>query len=221
MNSKQQQWDVDTRPDIMICPERFCFSWAEVGTSVDMSGQVYPSFEQAWDAHAQVGSITTKSMCTEGGCRRLTHTLTDSDFYEPCEPYLQSAGLPELYFSNPFSLIDEFRAEYEKMARTLWPNQTMLYNEEQQQEITEIIGKCIHEWGLSCPLIHKVHENKFDREIRCIVNQLEHMTSPIAIAHMVSEEFNRAFCTDHFVPATCIIVAFKIHIQLKNLGYIQ
>ena len=49
----------------------------------------------------------------------MTHGT--GDYYEPCEPRLEEAGLPWFYFfPNAYTIVDELKADYERESRELW-----------------------------------------------------------------------------------------------------
>lgn len=187
-----------------------------------MSGQVYDSLDEALQA-AQTSARFVHPGCASPcmpACRRLTQDPHGSDHYEPCEPALAADGLPDLFFCSPFHLTQEARASYEHLSARLWGGQPVLYDDEIQQEIKDIIKACIHEWDPYGLLGAGAPKDEFDKEIERIVDQLEHMTSTTATTHVISEVFNRAFCTEHFSPTKCSLVANKIYTGLNDLGYI-
>lgn len=98
----------------MICPQTFCFFWNEAGDQI--APGMHPSLEEAM--HHLV--LVEKSGCgfRYGQCRRAgslegVAAADAKDFYEPCEPHLRKAGLPDFYFNDPNKLKTEAeKAEY-------------------------------------------------------------------------------------------------------------
>ena len=71
-----QKWDITVNPSKHVCPETFCFFWRE-----DKCDEAYRAFDRRTD------------------CVRRPSCLPDArDWYEPCEPELDRAGLPHDYF---------------------------------------------------------------------------------------------------------------------------
>jgi len=90
-------WPPHQQPDLSICPQHFCFFWDAEG-DLKASG-FYKSPEEASKNFVKI----TKSQCgfQYGCCSRNKAENGTKDFYEPCEPALKKAGLPDFYFSPP------------------------------------------------------------------------------------------------------------------------
>ncbi len=88
-------------PDYTICPKQFCFFWQDEGDYI--APGFYPNVEEA----LQHLTLITKSGCgfRYGKCRRDTVDQEPNqvykDFYEPCEPALDKAGLAHMHFVAP------------------------------------------------------------------------------------------------------------------------
>ena len=86
-----------------------------------MSGRTYSSIQDAirvsdeWTAFPNGGCACSFGVCTrldkEGGCR---------DFYEPCEPRLEEAGLPWFYFVTLACLHPTFHARFKRESKAHW-----------------------------------------------------------------------------------------------------
>ncbi len=85
------------QPDITVCPENFCFFWEEEGDQVARG--MHESVEKAMSQLVRVN----KRQCGfhYGLCVRNKQVVGVKDFYEPCEPHLRKAGLPDFYFDDP------------------------------------------------------------------------------------------------------------------------
>jgi len=116
-----EKWNAKIKPSLDVCPKGYCFNWVPPKGKADLSGKVYDSFEEAVAANKQ-GVTFLHGGCAApfGPCRRGTLNQSDSDCYEPFESILRKNGLPELFFCNPSSLVDEFKEEYTAMAKELW-----------------------------------------------------------------------------------------------------
>ncbi|MBZ9750601.1 hypothetical protein K7W42_06975 [Deinococcus sp. HMF7604] len=58
--------------------------------------------------------------CPVGLCRRWSPE-GKTDWYEPCEPLLERAGLPWFYFiPSPSKLVEELRGAYILESEALW-----------------------------------------------------------------------------------------------------
>jgi len=92
-----KEWPPNQQPDLSICPQHFCFFWDEKG---DLKAPgFYKSPEEALNHFVKI----TKSQCgfQYGCCSRNKAVNGIKDFYEPCEPRLEKAGLPDFYFNPP------------------------------------------------------------------------------------------------------------------------
>jgi hypothetical protein len=113
-------WNPRVKPPSDVCPERFCFLWAEKGDRIDPSGGEYDTFEQAVAA-AQTVVSAGQCGCVLGTCSRAVPSPENRDWYEPNERLLETAGLPWFYFiANPESVAAEFRERYVSEAAELW-----------------------------------------------------------------------------------------------------
>ncbi len=113
--------DINERPSLEECPEKYCFCWVPPGGTADLSGEEYDSFDEAIEA-SNKGVTFIHGGCAApiGPCRRSTKNIDDSDSYEPSERILRADGLPDLFFCNVNSLGKEFKEEYRQMAKRLW-----------------------------------------------------------------------------------------------------
>jgi hypothetical protein len=116
-----KEWNLNQRPSLSICPENYCFFWVPPKGSADLSGKIYDSFEEAISATSN-RVVFLHGGCTApfGPCKRATKSEADKDWYEPCEPFLRRANLPELFFCNPQNLEEPDQKQYEFMAKQLW-----------------------------------------------------------------------------------------------------
>lgn len=90
------KWDKHKKPPEYICPEVFCFFWSE---------------------------SSNKCKETFGKCRRSTAKQIYRDWYEPCEPELESHSLPWFYFiPSVENLVDERKDDYLRESKRLWKN---------------------------------------------------------------------------------------------------
>lgn len=89
--------DPSQQPDLTVCPENFCFFWEEEGDYVARG--MHESPEKAMEKLVRVN----KRQCGfhYGLCVRNKQVAGVKDFYEPCEPRLRKAGLPDFYFDDP------------------------------------------------------------------------------------------------------------------------
>ena len=89
--------DYPPQPDLTICPKHFCFFWNEEGDYVAKG--LHKNVEEAMGKMIRV----TRNHCgfSYGQCVRNEDLRGDKDYYEPCEPRLEKAGLPDFYFNNP------------------------------------------------------------------------------------------------------------------------
>jgi len=116
-----QEIDLNKKPSLNICPQRYCFFWTSSGGKADMSGKTYESFEEAIEAsNTGVTFINGGCACSFGKCYRDTDNSADKDWYEPNNRYLKKAKLPELFFCNPDNLLTDDKNEYKVMANKLW-----------------------------------------------------------------------------------------------------
>lgn len=92
-----ENWQANQQPDPNICPQKFCFFWNEKGTWIAKG--FHSSLESALGNMVKVH----KSECgfQYGHCIRNGENIEGKDYYEPCEPALRKAGLPEFYFDDP------------------------------------------------------------------------------------------------------------------------
>ena len=97
MEKNDSTWEENKQPNLTICPKHFCFFWHERGDSVAKG--MYANVEKAMGNLVKVG----KSQCgfQYGRCTRNQQAEGARDFYEPCEPALEKAGLPDFYFNDP------------------------------------------------------------------------------------------------------------------------
>jgi hypothetical protein len=112
-----ERWDPRIRPPASVCPERFCFFWLEVGDGFA------PGFHQNLEASFSEMQLVTEAHCgcSFGVCTRSDPERGDNDWYEPCEPFLERAGLPRFYFTADLSKTNpELRDESIRAARKLW-----------------------------------------------------------------------------------------------------
>jgi hypothetical protein len=115
------QWDPLVRPPEGVCPKEYCFHWVPPGGLADLSGRKYASREEAlatfreWTPFPNGGCA-----CTFGVCKRLETDNGDQDFYEPCEPRLEEAGLPWFYFCTLECLRSEFHERFLREAEQQW-----------------------------------------------------------------------------------------------------
>ena len=113
-------WNPHTKPPSDVCPERFCFHWAERGDRIDTSGGEYDTFEEAVAA-AQTVVFAAQCGCVFGTCSRVTPRSGSRDWYEPNERLLRHAGLPWFYFiPGPEKLAAKFRKQYLSESARLW-----------------------------------------------------------------------------------------------------
>lgn len=115
-----KKWILLERPDLAICPGRYCFNWADDGDKVDTSNKLYPSLGEALDSASLKEIEQGGCNCTLGVCRRYSNVCSDPDLYEPCEPPLKKAGLPTLYFCSPENLEEFDLNGYQVMVENLW-----------------------------------------------------------------------------------------------------
>ncbi|MDR0443871.1 MAG: hypothetical protein LBH44_10735 [Treponema sp.] len=113
MDNAKKNWDAHKTPSLDICPEEFCFMWEEKD-SYFASG-LYDNLNEAFAAKSPV----FKSFCGNsfGKCIRDRNNqgYNDAkDWYEPCEPFLETAGLPWFYFMNPETMKKRDKIMYDK-----------------------------------------------------------------------------------------------------------
>lgn len=87
-------------PPRLECPQRFCFFWVPRGGWKDVSGRVYKSLEEALRDGTWVTYEEGACGCSFGVCSRSGEPGEARDWYEPCEPELDRAGLPHDYFRS-------------------------------------------------------------------------------------------------------------------------
>ena len=113
-------WNPRTKPSPGVCPERFCFHWAERGDRIDTSGRQYDTFDEA-TAAAETMVFAAQCGCVFGTCSRVSPSPENRDWYEPHERLLRDAGLPWFYFiPGPEKLASEFRKKYLLESSALW-----------------------------------------------------------------------------------------------------
>ena len=113
-------WDPRTKPPSDVCPERFCFHWAERGDRIDSSGEQHDTFDEAVSA-AQEVVLAAQCGCVFGTCTRDVSASENRDWYEPNERLLESAGLPWFYFiASSDSIAAQFRERYVSESTELW-----------------------------------------------------------------------------------------------------
>lgn len=114
-------WNINEKPSLEECPEKYCFCWTPPGGTADLSGKEYDTFEEAIDA-SNKGVTFIHGGCAAplGPCRRGTKNSNDRDSYEPFERVLKKDGFPNLFFCNPDNLAKEYIKEYKIMAKNLW-----------------------------------------------------------------------------------------------------
>lgn len=113
--------DPKKRPSSGVCPEKFCFHWVPAGGMADMTGASYPSLQEALKANSRWTSFPEGGCaCTWRVCARLDRKKGTRDFYEPCEPVLEDAGLPWFYFSTLRNLRADFHERFLKEAQAHW-----------------------------------------------------------------------------------------------------
>jgi len=113
-------WNPRTKPPSDVCPERFCFHWAERGDRIDTSGGEYDTFEGAVSA-ARTVVFAAQCGCVFGTCTRAVPSSENRDWYEPNGRVLETADLPWFYFiAGPESVAAEFRERYVTESTELW-----------------------------------------------------------------------------------------------------
>ena len=116
-------WNPRVKPPANVCPERFCFHWAERGDRIDTSGREYDTFEEAVAA-AQTIVFSAQCGCVFGTCSRAVPSPENRDWYEPSERVLSKAGLPWFYFiASPENIAAEFREQYLSESANLWASE--------------------------------------------------------------------------------------------------
>jgi hypothetical protein len=116
-----KEWNLNQRPSLNVCPEKYCFCWVPPKGTADLSGKIYDSFEEAVSASAtRVVFLHGGCAAPFGPCKRGTKSEADKDCYEPFESCLRKANLPELFFCDPQNLEEEDQKQYESMAKELW-----------------------------------------------------------------------------------------------------
>jgi hypothetical protein len=81
-------------PPDKVCPRRFCFNFLEAGSS--WAPGLHKSVDEALTKLQPVPE--DQCGCFFGVCTRLDPVNGDADCYEPCEPALRQAGLPDDFF---------------------------------------------------------------------------------------------------------------------------
>ncbi len=99
------KWKPYEKPPIHICPKHFCFLWSEAGNS--FAPGLYVDIDEA----LQNTKPITESGC---GCSFGVCIRNEKDWYEPCEPELESRSLLWFYFCDPQKLKKKDRLKYEK-----------------------------------------------------------------------------------------------------------
>ena len=98
MKMSQETSEIPARGE---CPRRFCFFWVPAGGKKDLSGRLYESVEEAFREAKFVTFTSGGCGCSFGVCSRSGEPGSGKDWYEPCEPELDKAGLPHHYFCGP------------------------------------------------------------------------------------------------------------------------
>lgn len=85
------------------CPGKFCYHWDEAGTRYAVNKQVFDSLDQmfdevVWSPPREADGCGISNMTKSAKCTRLHPLDGDADWYEPHEPNLWAAGLPEDHF---------------------------------------------------------------------------------------------------------------------------
>ena len=102
-------WNRHAKPPPLVCPRDYCFFWVYRDDPAGQCG--YPV------TRVKIPGEDWKPVI----CRRLDVTHGTGDYYEPCEPRLEEAGLPWFYFfPNAYTIVDELKADYERESRELW-----------------------------------------------------------------------------------------------------
>jgi hypothetical protein len=115
------KWELQQRPPEGVCPEEFCFHWGAAGDKASPPGHTYASVREAlldsvnWPEWPAGGCG-----CHFGPCRRSRVDAGATDYYEPCEPRLEAAGLPWFYFTTLDSLREEFHQKFLQEAAQHW-----------------------------------------------------------------------------------------------------
>ncbi len=104
------KWNPNEKPPIHICPKEFCFFWREEGNS--FAPGLYTNIDEALQHAKPV--LVSDCGCTFGVCIRKDMEKGEKDWYEPCEPELESKGLPWFYFCDPQRLTKKNRLMYKK-----------------------------------------------------------------------------------------------------------
>jgi hypothetical protein len=113
-------WNPLIRPGKDVCPEKYCFHWVTAGGFAGMTGRKYSSREEALRFAERTPFPEGGCSCTFGLCKRLDPVNGTQDFYEPCEPRLEEAGLPWFYFCTLKSLSPEFQQKFLLEAQQWW-----------------------------------------------------------------------------------------------------
>ena len=118
-----KKWNLRIKPPLDICPEKYCFFWAEIGDRL-AAKSAYDSLDEALSSDwttVENAHCTSERCCRETKEHKIISALkTDSDWYEPCEPILNRDGLPDLFFCNPVNLDSDGLIEYLKMSDDIW-----------------------------------------------------------------------------------------------------
>ena len=80
------------------CPQRFCFHWCPAGTKVEAVPRLYGSLQEALNEATWIVVDEARCGLRSEACRRSGRPGATADWYEPCEPELDKAGLPHGYF---------------------------------------------------------------------------------------------------------------------------
>ena len=117
--SMNYDWNQGAKPPRTVCPKQFCFHWAEAGDRVTGVGRMYNSLDEAIDDTTAVDS--SRCACAFGVCTRNPDVENGSDWYEPNERTLESAGLPWFYFiASVDHLGEQFHERYIKESIEIW-----------------------------------------------------------------------------------------------------
>jgi hypothetical protein len=113
------KWNIWTKPPARICPQGFCFHWADLGDKIAKQGRLYSSVDDALAEAVPV--MDAGCTCSFGLCIRADAIKGDSDWYEPNEPALAKASLPWFYFIPSVKKVaDELREDYMRESTRIW-----------------------------------------------------------------------------------------------------
>ena len=112
-------WVVSERPNSDNCPEKFCFHWIPPGGHAAI-GQTFGTVKEAFKKGSWTHFPEGGCSCSYGQCRREDQDKSDRDYYEPCDPRLDDAELPEFYFSTLYSIHAGLRPKFVREACKYW-----------------------------------------------------------------------------------------------------